>query len=64
MALEIRNIPILTGKTAEDFVRKAEERVRNPRRLRLKVSFEDIDRIQERSRNYLKKNNGKAPFSI
>ncbi len=63
MALAIRNIPVLTGETAERFVREAEERERNPRKLRLNVSFDDIDRMQERSRIYLQKHNGKAPFS-
>ncbi len=63
MALAIRNIPVLTGETAERFVREAEERERNPRKLRLKVSFEDIDKLQERSRNYLRAHDGKAPFS-
>ena len=43
MALKIRNIPVLTGSTAESFIRAAEERERNPRHLRLKVSFDQID---------------------
>lgn len=32
MALEIRSIPVLTGETAERFVREAEENERNPQR--------------------------------
>ncbi len=64
MALTIRNIPVLTGQTAERFVRMAEERERNPRRQPLAISFEDIDCLAERSRKYLKEHNGKAPFSI
>ncbi len=63
MSLAIRNIPVLTGETAERFVLEAEERERNPRKQRLSVSFEEIDKIQERSREYLKKHNGRAPFS-
>lgn len=31
MALEIRSIPVLTGETAERFVREAEENERNPK---------------------------------
>ena len=50
MALEIRSIPVLTGETAERFVREAEENERNPQRRKLVFSFEDIDRIMERSR--------------
>lgn len=30
MAIPIKAVPILSGKTAEDFVRKAEEREKNP----------------------------------
>lgn len=35
MALEIRSIPVLTGETAERFVREAEENERNPQRRKL-----------------------------
>lgn len=52
MALEIRSIPVLTGETAERFVREAEENERNPQRRKLVFSFEDIDRIMERSRGH------------
>ena len=44
MALEIRSIPVLTGETAERFVREAEENERNPQRRKLVFSFQDIDR--------------------
>ena len=54
MALEIRSIPVLTGETAERFVREAEENERNPQRRKLVFSFEDIDRIMDRSRKYMK----------
>ena len=63
MALEIRSIPVLTGETAERFVREAEENERNPQRRKLVFSFEDIDRIMERSRKYMKEYVGKGPFA-
>ena len=63
MALEIRSIPVLTGKTAERFVREAEENERNPQRRKLVFSFEDIDRIMERSRKHMKEHGGKGPFA-
>ena len=63
MALEIRSIPVLTGETAERFVREAEENERNPQRRKLVFSFEDIDRIMERSRKYMKEHGGKGPFA-
>ena len=37
MALEIRSIPVLTGETAERFVREAEENERNPQRKALRM---------------------------
>ncbi len=63
MALEIRSIPVLTGETAERFVREAKENERNPQRRKLVFSFEDIDRIMERSRKYMKEHEGKGPFA-
>ena len=63
MALEIRSIPVLTGETAKRFVREAEENERNPQRRKLVFSFEDIDRIMERSRKYMKEHGGKGPFA-
>ena len=54
MAFEIKSTPVLTGKDAERFIREAEENERNPRRKKLLFSFEDIDRMMERSRKYLK----------
>ena len=63
MALEIRSIPVLTGETAERFVREAEENKRNPQRRKLVFSFEDIDRIMEQSRKYMKEHGGKGPFA-
>ena len=63
MALEIRSIPVLTGETAERFVREAEENERNLQRRKLVFSFEDIDRSMERSRKYMKEHGGKGPFA-
>ena len=63
MALEIRSIPVLTGETAERFVREAEENERNPHRSQLVFPSEDIDRIMERSRKYMKEHGGKGPFA-
>lgn len=64
MALEIRNIPVLTGSAAESFIRAAEEREKNPRRLGIKVSFAQIDEMAARARSYREAHNGKNPFSI
>ena len=63
MALEIRSIPVLTGETAERFVREAEENERNPQRMDLRMSFEDVEKILERSNSYLKARGGKSPFA-
>lgn len=59
MALEIRSIPVLTGETAERFVREAEENEKNPQRMNLRMSFEDVERILERSNSYLQAHGGK-----
>ena len=64
MALEIRNIPVLTGSTAKSFIRAAEEREKNPRHLKLKVSFAQIDEMVARTHSYQEAHNGKNPFSI
>lgn len=61
MALEIRSIPVLTGETAERFVREAEMNEQRPQRRRLMFSFEDIDRMMERSREFMKNHGGKGP---
>ena len=45
MALEIRRIPVLTGETAERFVREAEENERNSQRKALRMSFADVEKI-------------------
>ena len=63
MALEIKSTPVLTGEDAERFIREAEENERNPQRMNLRMSFEDVERILERSRKYLKEHGGKGPFA-
>ena len=63
MALEIRSIPVLTGETAERFVREAEENEKNPQRMNLRMSFEDVERILERSNSYLQAHGGKSTFA-
>lgn len=61
MALEIRSIPVLTGKTAEAFVHAAELNERNPRRRKLMFSSEQIDKMMNRSVEYLRTHGGKGP---
>lgn len=63
MALEIRSIPVLTGETAERFVREAEENERNPRRKELRMSFDDVEKVLLRSNSYLESHGGKSPFA-
>nr|WP_302197868.1 hypothetical protein [uncultured Prevotella sp.] len=63
MALEIKSTPVLTGEDAERFIREAEENERNPQRMNLRMSFEDVERILERSQKYLKEHGGKGPFA-
>ena len=63
MALEIRSIPVLTGETAERFVREAEENERNPQRKALRMSFDDVEKILVRSTANLKAHGGKSPFA-
>ena len=60
MALEIRSIPVLTGETAERFVREAEENERNPQRKALRMSFADVEKILVRSTANLKAHGGKS----
>lgn len=62
MALEIRSIPVLTGETAERFVREAEQNECRPQRRKLKFTFDEIDQMMERSREFMKKQHGKIVF--
>ena len=63
MALEIRSIPVLTGETAERFVREAEENERNPQRKALRMSYADVEKVLVRSTANLKAHGGKSPFA-
>ena len=63
MSLKIRGIPVLYGETAERFVREAEENERNPNKRELRMAFEDVERILERSNSYLKTHGGRSPFA-
>lgn len=58
MALEIRDIPVLTGETAERFVAEA-ERVEREARERGPVTYpeefvQSVERLMERSRKWQK----------
>ena len=56
----VLNIELNPAEDAERFVREAEENERNPQKRKLLFSFEDIDRMMERSRKYLKEHGGKT----
>ena len=62
MALEIRSIPVLTGETAERFVREAEMNEQHPQIRKLNFTFDEIDQMMERSREFMKKHGGKIVF--
>lgn len=63
MALVIRNIPVLTGTTAAQFVRKAEE---NENKGKLVQFSEDYvlsaEKMMERSKKFMKKLHGRVSF--
>jgi hypothetical protein len=63
MALEIRGIPVLYGNAAEQFIRKAEEVEKNPHTEPLKISHDDLKRMEERGKAFLAKNGGKIQFN-
>ena len=63
MALEIRSIPVLTGETAERFVRDAEKNERCAKKERLRMSFENVEMILQKSKMYLEEHGGKRPFA-
>jgi hypothetical protein len=58
MALEPRGCPVLYGKTAERFVREAEEAVKSNRYDEGTVTWEDIDRMEQRKKEFLAKHGG------
>ncbi len=53
MATPIKAVPILTGEIAEDFIRKAEERERKPRRIISEDKEKRIAEIMRRSREFI-----------
>lgn len=53
MATPIKPVPILTGEIAEDFIRKADERERNPRRKISEDKEKRIAEIMRRSREFI-----------
>ena len=63
MALEIRSIPVLTGETAERFVRDAEKNERCAEEERLRMSFENVEMILQKCKMYLEEHGGKSPFA-
>ena len=63
MALEIRSIPVLTGETAERCVRDAEKNERCAKKERLRMSFENVEMILQKSKMYLEEHGGKSPFA-
>jgi hypothetical protein len=58
MALEPRGCPVLYGKTAERFVREAEEAVKSNRRDKISVTHEDIVKMEQRTKEFLAKYGG------
>ncbi|MDE6070916.1 MAG: hypothetical protein K2G53_00010 [Muribaculaceae bacterium] len=53
MATPIKAVPILTGALAEDFVRRAEENERKPRRILSEEREKKIADIMRRSREFV-----------
>ena len=63
MALAIRNIPILTGETAEQFIQKAEERESTGKPMSFPKEYVlSAEKMMERSREFVKKLHGKVFF--
>ena len=53
MATPIKAVPILTGTLADDFVRRAEENERKPRRILSEEKEKKIAEIMRRSREFV-----------
>ncbi|MDE5608303.1 MAG: hypothetical protein K2I64_05165 [Muribaculaceae bacterium] len=53
MATPIKAVPILTGTLADDFVRRAEENERKPRRILSEEREKKIAEIMRRSREFV-----------
>lgn len=53
MATPIKAVPVLTGQLAEDFIRRADERERNPRHVVSEEKERRIAEIMRRSREFV-----------
>jgi hypothetical protein len=58
MALEIRGIPVLYGDAAERFIQAAEQAEQSPHTEPLSISHEDIDRMEQRAKEFIAKHGG------
>jgi len=54
MALAIRPIPTLTGTEAERFIAEAEAVEKNPQKVKLSVSREQVRALMEKSRKFMR----------
>ena len=52
MAIPIKAVPILSGEIADDFVRKAEEREKNPAPVLSQEQEERIARVMRQMREF------------
>lgn len=52
MALEIRPIPVLTGEDAQRFVDRAEAAERNPQKVELSMTRDDIRKMMSTAKLY------------
>lgn len=63
MALEIKSIPVLTGETAERFMREAEERGKVGKPVHFSKKYaESVEKMWERSKAFLKEHGGKIEY--
>lgn len=53
MATPIKAVPILSGQIAEDFIRRAEENERKPRKVVSEATEKKIAEIMRRSREFV-----------
>lgn len=63
MALEIRSIPVLTGETAERFVREADKRGKKGKPVHFSKKYaESVEKMWKRSQAFLKEHGGKIEY--
>jgi hypothetical protein len=53
MALPIKQVPILSGKAAEEFERRADEALKRPRRELTPEDIEMLRRVEKEMREYV-----------